>query len=279
MIGVTGIVGNSLAEILPLSDTPGGPWKVYGVARRPRPNWNKDYPIEYIQCDVSNPNETKTKLSQLTDVTHIFYVTWASQPTEAQNCETNGIMFCNVLHAVIPHAPNPKHICLQIGIKHYTGPFETFGKIKYHTPPFTEDMSCLNVPNFYYTLEDILFEEAKKREDLTWSIHRPSTIFGFSPYSLMNIIGALCVYAAICKHEGFLLKFPGNKESWEYCYVASDADLIAEQQIWAVMDPNARNEAFNCSNGDVFKWKHLWKDLAGQFGIGIMGLRRVRKLA
>ena len=26
----------------------GGPWKVYGVARRPHPNWNKDYPIEYI---------------------------------------------------------------------------------------------------------------------------------------------------------------------------------------------------------------------------------------
>ena len=25
VIGVTGIVGNSLAEILPLSDTPGGP--------------------------------------------------------------------------------------------------------------------------------------------------------------------------------------------------------------------------------------------------------------
>ena len=229
VIGVTGIVGNSLAEILPLSDTPGGPWKVYGVARRPRPNWNKNYPIEYIQCDVSDPNETKTKLSQLTDVTHIFYVTWASRSTEAQNYETNGIMFRNVLHAVILQAPNLKHIYLQIDIKHYTGPFETFGKIEYHTPLFTEDMSRLNVSNFYYTLENILFEEAKKRESLTWSIHRPNTIFGFSPYSLMNIIKTLCVYAAICKHEGFPLKFPGNKESWEYYYVVSDADLIAEQ--------------------------------------------------
>ncbi|KAL0017503.1 hypothetical protein SO802_004572, partial [Lithocarpus litseifolius] len=72
VIGVTGIVGNSLAEILPLSDTPGGPWKVYGVARRPRPNWNKDYPVEYIQCDVSDTKETQTKLSQLTDVTHFL---------------------------------------------------------------------------------------------------------------------------------------------------------------------------------------------------------------
>ena len=45
VIGVTGIAGNSLAEILPLSDNLSGPWKVYGVAHRPCPNWNKDYPI------------------------------------------------------------------------------------------------------------------------------------------------------------------------------------------------------------------------------------------
>ena len=268
VIGVTGIVGNSLAEILPLSDTPGGPWKVYGVARRPRPNWNKNYHVEYIQCDVFDTKETQTKLSQLTDVTHIFYVTWASRPTEAQNCETNGTMFRNVLQAVIPHTPNLKHICLQTGTKHYLGPFETFGKIEHHILPFTEDMPRLNVSSFYYTQEDILFDEVKNKDGLTWSVHRPTTIFGFSPYSLMNIIGMFCVYAAICKHEGLTLKFPGNKDAWEYYYVtSSDADLIAEQQIWAVVDPNARNEAFNCNNGDVFKWKDLWKVLAEQYGI------------
>ncbi|ESR45761.1 hypothetical protein CICLE_v100016292mg, partial [Citrus x clementina] len=41
-------------------------------------------------------------------------------------------------------------------------------------------------------------------------------------------------------------------------------------------------EAFNCTNGDVFKWKHLWKVLAEQFeienyGFGEeMGCERVR---
>ena len=38
------------------------------------------------------------------------------------------------------------------------------------------------------------------------------------------------------------------------------------------MDPNARNEAFNCTNGDVLKWKHLWKVLAEQFEIENYGL-------
>ncbi|KAI4316640.1 hypothetical protein L6164_024601 [Bauhinia variegata] len=267
VIGVTGIVGNSLAEILPLADTPGGPWKVYGVARRPRPNWNADHPVEYIQCDISDPNDTQSKLSVLTDVTHIFYVAWINRPTEAGNCEINGSMFRNVLRAVIPNAPNLRHICLQTGAKHYLGPFELIGKIKAHEPPFTEDLPRLDAPNFYYTQEDILFEEAEKKQGLTWSIHRPQVIFGFSPYSLMNLVGTLGVYAAICKHEGLPLKFPGTKAAWECYSVASDADLIAEQHIWAAVDPYARNEAFNINNGDVFKWKHLWKVLAEQFGI------------
>ncbi|KAF5739461.1 3-oxo-Delta(4 5)-steroid 5-beta-reductase-like [Tripterygium wilfordii] len=267
VIGVTGIVGNSLAEILPLSDTPGGPWKVYGVGRRPRPNWNADHPIEYIQCDISDSEDTRDKLSQLADVTNIFYVSWTSRSSEAENCEINGRMLRNVLQVVIPNAPNLRHVCLQTGTKHYVGPFELMGKIPAHDPPFSEDLPRLDVPNFYYTQEDILFEEVATKEGLTWSVHRPHHIFGFSPYSLMNIIGTLCVYAAICKHEGVPLKFPGSKAAWECYATASDADLIAEHQIWASVDPYSKNEAFNISNGDVFKWKHFWKVLAEQFGI------------
>ncbi|CAF2106659.1 hypothetical protein Bca4012_092356 [Brassica carinata] len=60
-------------------------------------------------------------------------------------------------------------------------------------PPFNEDMLRLQIENFYYTLEDILSEEIKSKESVTWSVHRPNTIFGFSPYSLMNIVGTLCV--------------------------------------------------------------------------------------
>ncbi|XP_009360365.2 3-oxo-Delta(4,5)-steroid 5-beta-reductase [Pyrus x bretschneideri] len=272
VIGVTGIVGNSLAEILPLSDTPGGPWKVYGVARRPRPNWSADHPIEYIQCDVSDPDDAKTKLSPLTDVTHLFYVTWSSRSTEAENCEVNGNMLRNVLESVIPNAPNLRHICLQTGGKHYLGPFESFGKIQPHDPPFTEDLPRLDTPNFYYTQEDLLFAAVEKKEDLTWSVHRPDMIFGFSPYSLMNIVGTLCVYAAICKHEGLPLRFPGSKAAWNSYSVASDADLIAEHHIWAAVDPYAKNEAFNINNGDVFKWKHFWTVLAEQFGIEEYGI-------
>ncbi|KAJ0263378.1 hypothetical protein HA466_0037450 [Hirschfeldia incana] len=259
IIGVTGIIGNSLSEILPLSDTPGGPWKVYGVAPTPRPTWKPDHPVTYIQCDVSNAEETKTKLSPLTDVTDVFYVTCIT--LSSSESEANGSMLRNVLRAVVPNAKNLRHVCLQTGTKHYDD--------KSLDPPFTEDMPRLKIKNsFYYTLEDVLFEEVKKKEKtVTWSVHRPNTIFGFSPYSLTNVVGTLCVYAAICKQEGSPLLFPGSKEAWEGYAAASDADLVAEQQIWAAVDPYAKNEAFNCSNGDVFKWKQMWKVLAEKFGI------------
>ncbi|XP_074574988.1 3-oxo-Delta(4,5)-steroid 5-beta-reductase-like [Curcuma longa] len=280
VIGATGIVGSSLVDILPLSDTPGGPWKVYAVSRRPPnptllPASDADdaaLPVHYVQCDVLDPEDASAKLSPLADVTHIFYVAWANRTVEAENRAVNAAMLRNVLAAVVPSAPNLRHVCLQTGRKHYFGPFEAQGKVPVHEPPFSEDLPRLPVPNFYYDQEDILFDELSKKEGgVTWSIHRPTTIFGFSPTSLMNLIGTLCVYAAICRKEGAPLRWPGSQITWDGFSDASDADLIAEQQIWAAVDPYARNEAFNCSNGDVFKWKHLWAALAEQFGVEAVG--------
>ncbi|KAG6489878.1 3-oxo-Delta(4,5)-steroid 5-beta-reductase-like [Zingiber officinale] len=280
VIGATGIVGSSLVDILPLSDTPGGPWKVYAISRRPPnpallPASEADdaaRPVHYVQCDVLDPEDASAKLSPLTDVTHIFYVAWANRTVEAENCAVNATMLRNVLAAVALSVPDLRHVCLQTGRKHYIGPLETLGKVPVHEPPFSEDLPRLPIPNFYYDLEDVLFDELSKREGgVTWSIHRPSIIFGFSPISLMNLIGTLCVYAAICRKEGTPLRWPGSQITWDGFSDASDADLIAEQQIWAAVDPYARNEAFNCSNGDVFKWKHLWAALAEQFGVEAVG--------
>ncbi|PKA59884.1 3-oxo-Delta(4,5)-steroid 5-beta-reductase [Apostasia shenzhenica] len=277
VIGATGIVGTSLVEILPLPDTPGGPWKVYAVSRRPRHAWlpsvSDGVHVEQIQCDVSDAADSLAKLSPLTDLTHIFYVAWANRQSEEENIAANTAMLRNVLEAVLPSAPNLQHICLQTGRKHYIGPFDSLSKVG-HDPPFHEDLPRLPCPNFYYAQEDLLFESLRSREGaVSWSVHRPGNIFGFASSSLMNIVGTLCVYAAICKGEGEPLRWPGNRVIWEAFSDASDADLIAEQHIWAAVDPYAKNEAFNCSNGDVFKWKHLWKVLAEQFGLEVIGYR------
>ncbi|KAG0492667.1 hypothetical protein HPP92_006065 [Vanilla planifolia] len=261
-----------------LHDTPGGPWKVYTVSRRPRASWLPPIPdgspVEQILCDLSDPDETLAKLSPLTDVTHIFYAAWTNRKSESTNITANTAMLRNVLSAVLPSAPNLQHICLQTGLKHYVGGFDSFGKVTPHESPFHENLPRLPSPNFYYAQEDALFDTTRAREgSVSWSVHRPAVIFGFAPTSLMNLVGSLCVYAAICKREGEPLRWPGNQLAWEGFSQASDADLIAEQQIWAAVDPYAKNEAFNCSNGDVFKWKHFWKILAEQFGVEAVGYR------
>lgn len=271
VVGVTGIVGSALAEILPRSDTPGGPWKVYGVARRAQPDWFVNSGVEYVQCDVLNEEETRAKIAPLKDVTHVFWVVWVSRSTEEENIVDNGKMLHNVLESLLPNAPNLQHICLQTGGKHYVGPFRrsSDSNIPFPTPPFREDMPRLPLPNFYYTLEDIVFDAVKRKEGLTWSVHRPSHIFGFSPWSLMNVVGSLAVYAAICKHEGSPFRFPGNRVSWEDFADASDACLIAEQEIWACLEPRAKNKAFNTTNGDVFTFKRLWSLLAEKFELEV----------
>ncbi|CAL5385460.1 unnamed protein product [Camellia sinensis] len=84
---------------------------------------------------------------------------------------------------------------------------------------------------------------------------------------MVNIIGTLCVYAVICKYENKPLKFPGTKAARISYQFGSDMDLIAKQEIWAAVDLNAKNIAFNCSNGDLFKRMHLWTALAEQFDV------------
>ncbi|KAJ6730130.1 3-OXO-DELTA(45)-STEROID 5-BETA-REDUCTASE-LIKE [Salix viminalis] len=148
-------------------------------------------------------------------------------------------MFRNVLQAVIPNAPNLKHVCLQTGLKHYVGPFELVGKIEPHDTPYTEDLPRLSATQFLLRFGRHFARGSGKERGIDLG----------------------CLYYSL-----------GTESVWNAYSIASDADLIAEQEIWAAVDPNARNEAFNIHNGDLFKWKHLWKILAEQFGIEKYGL-------
>lgn len=283
IVGVTGMVGSRLAEILPRDDIPGGPWKVYGVARRPiNPRiYHKN--MQYIQCDLMDKDQTMEKISALTDVTHVFWVITvkgrAGVLEQAENSsDLNGKMLSNFLDSLIPNAPNLEHVCLQTGSEHYLGSHEISGMdmiTDFHDAPFHERLPRLqNCSNFScYKLEDVLFEKlgAQSEIKISWSVHRPALILlGFSPSSSSNsknLLAALSVYAAICKKEGRRFRFPGNSVTWEGLMDASDAELIAEQQIWACVEANGKNQAFNVTNGDVFRWKKLWTFLAEKLGV------------
>ncbi|KAL5704656.1 Delta(4)-3-oxosteroid 5beta-reductase [Ranunculus cassubicifolius] len=252
IVGVTGMLGVSLCEELKNPTALGGPWAVYGVARRSMPTWFNSSLVErYIECDVIDFDATQVILSPFSnEITHLFWLMRKGCPTEEENVIVNSKMVDNVLKSL-----------------QYLGPISDpilSTQVQPHEAPFVEDMPRLPFPNFYYALEDLLASYSPK---FTWSIHRSSIILGASGRSGQNALLTFIAYALICKHEGAPFRFPGNKFMWEHFCDASDANLLAEQQIWAVVTEKAKNQAFNCTNGDMFTWKRFWTCLCEVLGV------------
>ena len=59
--------------------------------------------------------------------THVFLTSWMRQATEAENIRVNSAMVRNVLEALSPSG-SVRHVALVTGLKHYLGPFESYGK-------------------------------------------------------------------------------------------------------------------------------------------------------
>ncbi|GAU37460.1 hypothetical protein TSUD_206960 [Trifolium subterraneum] len=52
----------------------------------------------------------------------------------------------------------------------------------------------------------------------------------------------------------------------------TDARVLAQQHVWAAVTKKAKNEAFNCTNGDVFSWRSMWKLLSEVFDVEFVEL-------
>ncbi|KAI3724022.1 hypothetical protein L2E82_35786 [Cichorium intybus] len=270
IVGVTGMVGVSLTEALKNPKALGGPWTVYGVSRRHSPTWFPTSLLDKHLClDTLNQEDTHKLLSPLASrITHVFWVAISVAETEEANISLNSTMLSNVLNALTSTQDSKlRHVTLQTGTKQYMGPifdpsFST--QLVPHEAPFREDYPRLPFPNFYYALEDIL---ASYPESFTYSIHRSSIIIGASTRSFFNELLTLSIYALVCKHENHPFRYFGNKYSWEHFWDASDARVLAEQQIWAAVTDKAKNQAFNCTNGDVYTWKMVWRVLCDVFDL------------
>nr|XP_023884013.1 3-oxo-Delta(4,5)-steroid 5-beta-reductase-like [Quercus suber]POE70981.1 isoform 2 of 3-oxo-delta(4,5)-steroid 5-beta-reductase [Quercus suber] len=262
VVGVTGMAGLSLAEALKSPTALGGPWKVYGSARHAKPTWFPSSTLDhYITFDALNFDDTLKHLSPIAhEITHVFWVAIQVRENEESNIAANSTMLENVIKALKSATPSRLcHITLQTDTKHYMSPIfdPVLGtRLVRHEPPFHEDMPRLPYPNFYYALEDLL---ASYSPSLTYSVHRSSIIVGASSRSFYNVLLTLCVYATICRYQGLPFRYPGTKYAWENFCDMSDARVLAEQQIWAAVTDRAKNQAFNCTNGDVFTWKCFWK--------------------
>lgn len=255
VVGATGITGGNLASYLTASG-----WTVYGLSRNPGQS-NGMIPVAADLLDA----EAAVRALQGLPITHVFYCTWTQRDTEADNVKANGAMMNNLFAAL--DADQLTHVSLVTGTKQYLGSFEAYGSGQVETP-FRESAERVPGDNFYYTLEDIMRDVAE-RYDIAWNVHRPHTVIGYAPGNIMNMGQTIAVYASLCRATGRAMTFPGSIEQWNALTDMTDALLLARQMEWAALAPGAANQAFNTVNGDVFRWRRMWAEIAEYFGVPV----------
>jgi nucleoside-diphosphate-sugar epimerase len=250
VVGARGVIGSNLVEHL--NGLP--EWEVIGLSRRGGPG--------QIAVDLLDADDARTKLAGLTDVTHVFYAAYQDRPTWAALVPPNLAMLVNVVDAVEPVARGLRHVSLMQGYKVYgahLGPFKT---------PAREDDPPHLPPEFNVDQQQFL-EDRQQGKAWTWSALRPSVVGGTALGNPMNLAVAIATYASISKQLGVPLRFPGKPGAYDALLELTDAELLAKATVWAATSPAAANQAFNITNGDLFRWNELWPKLAAWFGMEV----------
>jgi len=249
--GVQGVIGRAVATRL--AGRPGT--EVIGLSRRTEPRISG---VEAVSVDLLEPDQVRKKLSGIRGVTHIVFGAYIEKQTAIEKSSFNVAILRNLLDVVEESSPGLGHVTFYQGGKAYgadLGPFKT---------PAREDDPRLMPPNFYYDQEDLL---RTRQQGKRWNFTalRPEAVCGFATGNPMNLLTVIAVYAAISKELGIPLRFPGTRAAYEALYNVSSADILAEAADWAGTSDAAAGEIFNITNGDYFRWQHLWPKIAKMF--------------
>jgi nucleoside-diphosphate-sugar epimerase len=254
VVGATGMVGERLVhELLEAG------WNVVGICRRPPATAAPG--CLYLHLDVADAAACNAAMAAQTGITHLFYAGRHAHTTTApEPIEINVAMLRNVLDALEAHAPGLEHVHAVHGGKVYGS---TLGP--YKTPAKETDPRVL-ADTFYYGQEDLLrARQAGTR--WTWTTSRPLTICDTDAAIVRNLPRLIAVYAAISRELALDLHFPGKALAYTSLYQVTDARHLARAIRWVASTPRCANEIFNVTNGDHFRWVHLWPALADALGM------------
>ncbi|MBB3703840.1 SDR family oxidoreductase [Aminobacter aminovorans] len=253
IVGAHGVIGSNLASHLAAL----GNWDIVGLSRR---GGSSQGSVRHIAVDLLDIRDARETLGGLHDVTHIFYAAYQDRPSWAELVEPNVAMLRNVVDTVEPIARNLRHISLMQGYKVYgahLGPFKT---------PARETDANHMPPEFNADQQDLL-EDRQMGKSWGWSALRPSVVIGQALGNPMNLAIAIAVYASMSKELGLPLRFPGKAGAYDKIIEMTDAGLLARATVWAATDERCANQAFNITNGDLFRWNEMWPKIASSFGI------------
>ena len=251
--GATGAAATRLIEELL-----GQKWRVVGVSRKARED-KTGGGLTHLAADLLDANELKRAIAPHHDITHLFYTARAShEETGVEPVTDNVAMLRHALDAAEAASAHLEHVHLVQGTKWYgmhLGPFRT---------PARENDPRHAPPNFYYDQQDLIIDR-QKGQRWTWSASRPYFLIDFAPDRPRNVVSVVGAYAAICRELKVPLNFPGSDTCWTSLSEATDARQLARAMAFLSTSPKARNQAFNVTNGDLFRWKQLWPRIARLF--------------
>jgi nucleoside-diphosphate-sugar epimerase len=238
-------------------------WDVVGVSRR-KPELPSGRNIDFLSVDLRDQEKTRVAFEPLTDVTHIAYTALHEKPelvagwSSKDQIDTNNAMLRNVVEPIVRSATNFQHISVLQGTKVY-------GVHLHPIPiPARERDARKDHPNFFFDQEAYVGEMGAKH-GFSYTALRPQLVTGPTPGAL-NVLPAIGAYAAIRREKGEPFGFPGGPS---FVWEAADADLVGDVAVWAAQSPQAANEAFNITNGDVFEWRNVWPGIAETLGVEV----------
>src|SRR5580658_7044436 len=258
VVGPYGVLGTGVLDAAAADPA----WRVTTAARRPAPTYRPATAERHITVDLMDREGSIRTFSQLGSVTDLVYAAYVEKPTMAETVEPNARMLQNTLDALAACNVPLQRIVLAGGAKSYGFSLGSFNA------PAKETQPRLIAPIHYHQQEDIVAEWAAKN-GASWTVLRPHLVMGPSLNSPMNLVTSLAAYAAMSRELGLPLRFPGTKEGWNTLQDTTDAELFGRATLWALSEDKARNEIFNVSNGDVYRWRQLWNELAAFYDLPI----------
>ncbi|XAS68184.1 SDR family oxidoreductase [Micrococcaceae bacterium Sec5.7] len=192
----------------------------------------------------------------------MFYAAYQDRPGWAELVPPNLAMLVNTIDAIEPVAADLQHVSLMQGYKVYgahLGPFAS---------PAKEDDPPHMPPEFNVDQQQFL-ESRQQGKTWTWSALRPSVVCGIGLGNPMNLAMVIAIYASISKELGIPLRFPGKPGAYNTLIEMTDAGILAKATVWAATGPGTANQAFNITNGDIFRWSSMWPKIAAFFDIDV----------
>lgn len=257
VVGASGLIGVAAIEAFLSAG-----WEVVGISRR-KPTLPSGRNFEFLSVDLRDEKGARQAIGSLSGITHVAYTAihenaddLVSGWSNSGQIEVNNAMLHNVIEPLVAGKTALKHVSILQGTKAYGVHLHPIAIPARESDPRDDHA------NFFFDQQDYVRDMGAKH-GFAYTVLRPQLVTGETQGAL-NVLPAIGVYAAMRREKGEPFGFPGGPS---FVWEAADANLVGQVMAWAAQSPQAANEIFNVTNGDVFEWRSVWPALAKTLGV------------